>query len=379
MGSWGTAIYSNDTASDVRDACRELYGLLDVQEAEKRLFTAFREVLEQDWVDDDNASFWYALSDWQWKHGVLSDSVKEKTLCLLEAYAGLDDWEEAGNKKDVQKRRAVLDKLREQLLTPQPPQKISKIRLAKPKHKVGDLLIFKSQTLQEDAPGLIWRMYNLPAPYMFRSPAIQNTPCWEISGTDLHGKYMAILCVGSIKVPHSFYCQELCDEVSVYAAYDYLSERKPELSDLERCGFLPMVNTCFEDTLEGLRNRIYDTVEWIYKFYVDAIFVHSTFFHKDGETGITSLDVVSAPEEAQRFEALLARKNYSHGCTACDPLFTIMEKMLSEKERSRLTGIPIDNLLEADAQNPELLTPEETTAAEKRWYKEMLFDTLKAH
>ena len=32
MGTWGTGIYSNDIAEDVRDACKDIFALYDVAE-----------------------------------------------------------------------------------------------------------------------------------------------------------------------------------------------------------------------------------------------------------------------------------------------------------------------------------------------------------
>ena len=32
MGTWGTGIYSNDTAEDVRDICQEIFPFVSVEE-----------------------------------------------------------------------------------------------------------------------------------------------------------------------------------------------------------------------------------------------------------------------------------------------------------------------------------------------------------
>ncbi len=375
MGCWGVGIYSNDIAEDLRDACKDLYGLFDAEEALRRIYDLHKEFLAQDWIDDEYASFWYALSDWQWKHGVLTQEVKEKTLSLLDIYAGISDWEESASAREVAKRKGVLDKLKIQLLSPQPPKKIAKIRLAKPKHKPGDILIFKSWTQEEDTDDTLWRRRTFPVPYMFRSAAIQKSPCDNIQGMDLHGRYMAILCVGSAREPHSVYDLSLCDEASLYAAYDFVSEEKPQLSQLQECGFLPSVRTRYEDSFWGVNHNVFSEVDWIYQFMVMPIFTGCTF-HVSENSGITYLEKISCPREAQRFHSLLAQKNYSVKYDYHDPLFNIMEAMLAEKERSRLTGIPVDNLLEQTASNPELLTPEETTEAYRLWRNKYIKEKL---
>ena len=60
MGVWGSSIYSCDIAADVRDACNEIFAFFDVEEGNNRLFLAFSDVVKQDFVDNDFASFWYA-------------------------------------------------------------------------------------------------------------------------------------------------------------------------------------------------------------------------------------------------------------------------------------------------------------------------------
>ncbi len=73
MGSWGTGIYSNDTASDLVDFCKEVYPLVSIEEGNKLLakeFPHYFDVKNED-MDDDEASFWYALADWQWKKAFL--------------------------------------------------------------------------------------------------------------------------------------------------------------------------------------------------------------------------------------------------------------------------------------------------------------------
>ena len=41
MGSWGTALYSNDTSSDVRDICNEVYPLVGIEEGTKLILKEY--------------------------------------------------------------------------------------------------------------------------------------------------------------------------------------------------------------------------------------------------------------------------------------------------------------------------------------------------
>ena len=70
MGTWGSGLYSNDIAEDVRDMCNEIFPFVDIKEGNKILFTEFSEIVNLSITDNDSASFWYALADWQWKKEV---------------------------------------------------------------------------------------------------------------------------------------------------------------------------------------------------------------------------------------------------------------------------------------------------------------------
>ncbi len=91
MGAWGTGIYSNDTAEDLRDTCKDIFAFYDNEEGNRRIFEIFAELIAQKQIDNDYASFWYALADWQWKHGLLTENIKEKAVTLLSDYAGIEE------------------------------------------------------------------------------------------------------------------------------------------------------------------------------------------------------------------------------------------------------------------------------------------------
>ena len=174
MGSWGTGIYSNDTAQDLKEELKDIYGYYDDPiDADKRIFEIYKSIVEQDWIDDDYASFWYALADWQWKHGLLTDQVKNKAVELLDIYAGIEEWEADASKRDVEKRKSVLDKLKEQLISEQPPCKKPKLRIAKPKHKVGDIIIFKTYSDETDWEQH-WKIRSFRVPFIFKDKSISS-------------------------------------------------------------------------------------------------------------------------------------------------------------------------------------------------------------
>lgn len=122
MGAWGTGLYSNDTAADAKSDFNDVFSVKSAEEATEFIIREYlKEIADDD--RDELSDFWYALADWQWNKGILQPKVKEKALSLLEQGAGLDLWEEAGNKSDIRKRKEVLENLRKKLHSPMPPEK----------------------------------------------------------------------------------------------------------------------------------------------------------------------------------------------------------------------------------------------------------------
>ena len=119
MGAWGTALFSDDTAADVRDGYRDLIGngLTGAQATD---------ALVQEWAEavndpDEAPVFWLALACTQWQCGRLEPRVRTKALEVIENGANLRKWQE--DPKLLKKRKAVLAKLTAQLMSSQPSEK----------------------------------------------------------------------------------------------------------------------------------------------------------------------------------------------------------------------------------------------------------------
>lgn len=142
MGAWGTAIFSDDIACDIRDEYRDLIGDgRSGEEATKFLMKNWEEQLDD---LDIMPVFWLALAATQWKIGRLEPWVKEKALQIIDSGADLERWEAEGDAKTVKKRQEVLNKLREQLNQPQrEPTKISKRFKSETDLVVGDAISYR--------------------------------------------------------------------------------------------------------------------------------------------------------------------------------------------------------------------------------------------
>ena len=91
MGTWGTGIFSNDTACDVRDMYRDCLACgYDDAKAELEV-TAY-------WVPqvrdtEEEAVFWIALAVTEHKYGRLSDETKQKALHWIEyEIKNMENW-----------------------------------------------------------------------------------------------------------------------------------------------------------------------------------------------------------------------------------------------------------------------------------------------
>lgn len=357
MGAWGTGLYSNDTAEDVRELCKEVYPFVSVDEGNRIIFKEYKYITEStdtENMDDDGASFWYALADWQWKHGILTETIKEKVIYLLKIHAGIQDWEEAGNTRDVKKRIAVLDKLLQQLQSPQPECKISKGRLKKPKHKPGEIIIFHVAE-DEDNWQHDWKSDFYYHPFVFKSEALFGYE-GEIPSFSAYNKYMAVLCIGSAKESHSQYLPDIYDENSVYVMYDYCSEKRPELEELKMCGFVPFLHWKLKD----FNFHITDFIDWSYAFTTDDT------FRKTTESEITKLEKEFCLDEVERYKRQRKLKGYFQGVSWKATLSMVCAECWAEKIYLNMKGGKLDTLLEADEYNPELLPPEEL---DERWHE----------
>ena len=136
MGVWGTDLFSDDLACDIRDHYRELLedGIED-SAATRLILEKFRAYLEE---SEGIALLAFAVT--QSKLGRLDPDIRDRALAVLDGGADLEVWERE-NPKLLPKRRAVLEKARAQLTGPQPPRR----RLRPPKRissglAAGDVL-----------------------------------------------------------------------------------------------------------------------------------------------------------------------------------------------------------------------------------------------
>lgn len=139
MGAWGTGLFSDDTACDVRDNYVELLGDgLSGPEATERLLLDWSSSLED---PDEGPVFWLALASTQWRHGRLESQVLQQALSVIDDGKDLVRWKSS---QDYRKRQVVLSKLRNQLVSPQPqPKRVRKRFRDTNEWEPGDLIAYR--------------------------------------------------------------------------------------------------------------------------------------------------------------------------------------------------------------------------------------------
>jgi hypothetical protein len=113
VGAWGTGIFENDDAADLRDRWRALFGAgFDPRQIGRRLID------ELDLSEDPaQTAMWLGLADLLWRSGRLAPDIKRRALSLVRGGAATEGWE----KETLPARQRVLDRLVRRLRSPMPP------------------------------------------------------------------------------------------------------------------------------------------------------------------------------------------------------------------------------------------------------------------
>ncbi len=143
MGTWGTGISSNDTYADVYYQFFNLYNEgMNVREISNRLIETNQEIIHD---PDDSNNFWFALAKAQWECKKLDRELFDRVKTIIETSSDLNVWLQLGaTKKDIQKRKVVLEKFLSDLQTERPKAKLRKRKIIRqPAFERGDCLTFK--------------------------------------------------------------------------------------------------------------------------------------------------------------------------------------------------------------------------------------------
>lgn len=209
MGAWGTEIFSDDLAADIRREYNVLLALKPEEVAEALLIDYYADMLGRE--DENEPVFWFALALAEWNKGRLSEKTRSMALYYLEQGGDLERWNTPGNQKNYSKRKKVLSELKKKLLGEQPEKK--KIRKPTVHHspwKVGSLLAYRMITDPESAQ------------------------------KSLHGKYILLRIIGIKKWPVSRIIPEACyDETILVGLYGWCGDKCPDPEIVQDLNYIP--------------------------------------------------------------------------------------------------------------------------------------------
>ena len=176
MGVWGTDLFSDDLACDIRDHYREiLEDGIEEGAATRLILEKFRAYLEE---SEGIALLAFAVT--QSKLGRLDPGIRDRALVVLDGGADLEVWERE-NPKLLPKRRAVLEKARAQLTGPQP----SRIRLRPPKRISSGLAAGDVLALVLPRRVALLRVVRVRSHRLGETPVLEEL---EFMGTDVPSK-----------------------------------------------------------------------------------------------------------------------------------------------------------------------------------------------
>lgn len=141
MGAWGTSLYANDAACDIRsDYLDGLRHGKTNEEVTQKLIDSNQEIMKN---DEEEPLFWFALADTQWNYGRLLPEVKKKALFFLSQEKELERWNDS-ERTQVNAWVKTLKTLKDKLNSPQPVEKkVSKYRLYQCQWKLGDVFAYQ--------------------------------------------------------------------------------------------------------------------------------------------------------------------------------------------------------------------------------------------
>lgn len=137
MGTFGTAIYSNDTSLDVRDDVKNLLSVGKTADEVIDYVMGYK----PDEGEEDECAYWTAFADTLWRYGLLTPDIKSKTEMIIQNGGDIDLFE---TEKDRAKRKTKLEELYKKIQIPkEKPSKPGKYFAYRCSYHQGDVLAIK--------------------------------------------------------------------------------------------------------------------------------------------------------------------------------------------------------------------------------------------
>jgi len=145
VGAWGTAIFSDDLAADIREDWRDYIGDgLSPEEATQQILADYDDAVQD---QDESGVVWLALAVSQWRTGRIVQPVLARAIEVIDDGSDLGRWESDQQPKLREARARVLAKTKAQLLSQPPgPKRIPRRRRSETPFGPGDVLSYRHRS-----------------------------------------------------------------------------------------------------------------------------------------------------------------------------------------------------------------------------------------
>lgn len=146
MGAWSVSITGNDTAADLKSEYQAAFFYYDIETALSKIDAyvraeGFDESDEEEWCN-----YYYSLADFMWRKGILTNSVRDTAIQMIDDGFGLALWAESGEKILIRRKKA-LSEFKAKLLSPQGAKKKIRVNLhLSSVFETGDIVAFQLKT-----------------------------------------------------------------------------------------------------------------------------------------------------------------------------------------------------------------------------------------
>lgn len=214
MGTWSVSITGNDTAQDLYIEYSASFYKFDVEEALSRIDRYIRAEMFDESDKEEWCNYIYSLADFMWKKGILTESVKNTAIEMIDSGFGLELWAEAGQ-KTLNSRKKKLEEFREKLLSPQPPKKKIKPNV-------------QTERIFEDGDIVAVQLKTADKPYT----ASEKRPISEEDFHALDGKYVLMQLISCYADWSSSIVPEVKDYWARFRLFDGIFDTVPENIDV---------------------------------------------------------------------------------------------------------------------------------------------------
>ena len=203
MGTWSTSITGNDTAQDLLDEYKAAFFYYDVPTAVRKIDQYVRTMFDES-DEDEWCAYMYSLAEFMWKKGILTGDIRNRVIEMIDSDFAMTEWIAAGRTEE-KKRRKVLEKFRDMIISPQcAPKKIK--------------LDLHMEDIFEDGEYVAFQLQTKGKSYV--DPDITAKRISDEEFLSYDGKYVVVQKIRSNISYVSAIVPEVCDRWAVFRMFD---------------------------------------------------------------------------------------------------------------------------------------------------------------